>query len=184
LTRPFSSSLHTSSLQHRHCGTKQEEKEEQEEGWTDSVSPVTPPPPLLAHSLGFFPPRFPGVCAVGGFHIVNHYFPVVLSESTCRKWGESTKGKASGSKLGRAGDGARELLPWTACPGTQKNLDPEHPLARDSRGRRLAPFYISRLIQLVLCPRTTYHAPTLPAVPSCARERARARAEMLYGLRR
>jgi len=37
-----------------------------------------------------------------------------------------------------AGDGARELLPWTAGPGAQKNLDPEHPLARDSKGRGLA----------------------------------------------
>jgi hypothetical protein len=45
--------------------------------------------------------------------------------------------------LGRAGDGSRELIPWTAGPGTLKNLDPEHPLARDSRGRRLALFYIS-----------------------------------------
>ena len=76
--------------------------------------------------------------------LVNHHVPVVLGESTCRKWGESTKCKAwSGSKLGRAGDGARELLPWTACPGTQKNLDPEHPLARDSRGcLALRSFYI------------------------------------------
>jgi hypothetical protein len=78
------------------------------------------------------------------FVLVNHQFPVVLSESTCRKWGESTKGKAlSGSKLGWAGDGARELLPWTACPGTQKNLDPKHPLARDSRDcLTLRSFYI------------------------------------------
>ena len=37
-----------------------------------------------------------------------------------------------------AGDGARELLPWTAGPGAQKNFDPEHPLARDSKGRGLA----------------------------------------------
>jgi hypothetical protein len=35
----------------------------------------------------------------------------------------ATKGKAW-SKLGRAGDGARELLPWMAPPGSQKNFDP------------------------------------------------------------
>jgi hypothetical protein len=35
--------------------------------------------------------------------------------------------------LGRAGDGTRELLPWTAGPGAQKNFDPEHPLAGDVR---------------------------------------------------
>jgi hypothetical protein len=47
--------------------------------------------------------------------------------------GERAEGKAwSRSRLGRAGDEARELLPWTAGPGAQKNFDPEHPLARDS----------------------------------------------------
>jgi hypothetical protein len=56
------------------------------------------------------------------FVLVNHHFQWYLVSP---KWNESTKGKAwSGSKLGRAGDGARELLHWTACPGTQKNLDP------------------------------------------------------------
>ncbi len=32
----------------------------------------------------------------------------------------------------------RELLPWTAGPGAQKNLDPEHPLAGDSKVHGLA----------------------------------------------
>ena len=50
---------------------------------------------------------------------------------------EKEKG-VSRSRLGRAGDGARELLPWTAGPGAQKNFDPEHPLARDSKGSSLA----------------------------------------------
>ena len=36
-------------------------------------------------------------------------------------------------RLGRAGDGARELLPWTAGP-THEYFDPEHPLAGDSKG--------------------------------------------------
>jgi hypothetical protein len=101
--------------------------------------------PLFSRVAHFiFLPRFPGVLPLAVFVLVNHQFPVVLSESTCRKWGESTKGKAlSGSKLGWAGDGARELLPWTACPGTQKNLDPKHPLARDSRDcLTLRSFYI------------------------------------------
>jgi len=39
-------------------------------------------------------------------------------------------------------NGARELFPWTAGPGTHKYFDPEHPLAGDSKGRSLA---------LVLC---------------------------------
>ena len=60
-----------------------------------------PPPPLVAHSFGlfYFFPRFPGVCAVGGFR-VSHHFPVVLGESTCRKWSESTK-----CKQGQSWDG-------------------------------------------------------------------------------
>ena len=37
-----------------------------------------------------------------------------------------------------AGDGARELLSWTANPGAQKHFDPEHPLAGDSKGSSLA----------------------------------------------
>ena len=41
-------------------------------------------------------------------------------------------------RLGRAGEGARELFPWTAGPGAQKNFDPEHPLAGDSKGSSLA----------------------------------------------
>ena len=32
----------------------------------------------------------------------------------------------------------RELLPWTAGPGAQKNFDPEHLLAEDSKGSSLA----------------------------------------------
>ena len=53
--------------------------------------------------------------------------------------GERAEGKAwSRSMLGRAGDEARELLPWTAGPGAQKTFDPEHPLARDFKGSSLA----------------------------------------------
>ena len=40
-------------------------------------------------------------------------------------------------RLGRAGEGARELFPWAAGPGTHKYLDPEHPLAGDSKGSSL-----------------------------------------------
>ena len=55
--------------------------------------------------------------------VARHHSPVVLGDR--RKWNESTKGKAwSGSKLGRAGDGARELLPWTACPARRRTLTP------------------------------------------------------------
>ncbi len=72
----------------------------------------------------------------------------------------------SRSGLGRAGDGSRELLLWTAGPGAQKNFDPEHPLARDSKGRSLALLLYSCLCH-VLLPRTMYLAPTAdpPAVP-------------------
>ena len=45
-------------------------------------------------------------------------------------------------RLRRAGEGARELFPWTAGPGTHKYFDPQHPLAGDSKGSSLA---------LVLC---------------------------------
>jgi hypothetical protein len=116
-----------------------------------------PPHPIVVcvftlFGLFYFPPVFRALVPLVVFVLVYHHFPVVLSESTCRKWSESTKGKAwSGSKLGRAGDGTRELLPWTACPGTQKNLDPKHPLARDSRGRRLALILYPCLIQVLLC---------------------------------
>jgi len=69
--------------------------------------------------------------------------------ATCRTAREKEKG-VSRSRLGRAGDGARELLPWTAGPGAQKNFDPEHPLARGSKGiSRLALVLYS--IQFLLC---------------------------------
>ena len=69
-------------------------------------------------------------------------------EQRARRW--------SRSRLGRAGDEARELLPWTAGPGAQKNFDAEHPLARDSKGRSLA--LVLYLIQPVWCP---------PSLPLC-----------------
>jgi hypothetical protein len=114
--------------------------------------------------------RFPGVCAVGGFCLVNLHSPVPVElESGARaRWVRHGQGRQ-----GRTGDGARELLPWTAGPGTQKNFVPKDPLARDSKGRRFALSYISRLIRVVLCPRTTYHSPIVPAAPSLpARTRA------------
>ena len=62
-----------------------------------------------------------------------------------------------------------ELLPWTAGPGAQKNFDPEHPLARDSKGRSLALLLYSCLIQSVSCrPPSHYVSRThcrSPAVP-------------------
>ena len=57
----------------------------------------------------------------------------------------------SRSRRGRAGDGARELLPWTAGPGMQKNFDPEHLLAEDSKGRSLALVLYPCLIQIFSC---------------------------------
>ena len=78
-----------------------------------------------------------------------------------------SKGKAwSRSRLGRAGGGARELLPWTAGPGrprsTQK-LRSRAPSARwrDSKGSSLAlVLYLSLYIVCVVCHRTTYFART------------------------
>jgi len=64
-------------------------------------------------------------------------------------WPDGESKAWSRSRLEWAGDGARELLPWTAGPGAQKNLDPEHPLARDSKGRSLA--LVLYLIQFVSC---------------------------------
>ncbi len=86
-------------------------------------------------------------------------------EQRARRW--------SRSRLGRAGDGARELLPWTAGPGAQKNFDPEHPLAGDSKGRSLALVLYS--IQFVSCPSSLAlcisHPPPIPRVPPCLRAR-------------
>jgi len=44
----------------------------------------------------------------------------------------------AGARLVMELSGARKLLPWTAGTGAQKNFDPEHPLAGDSKGRSLA----------------------------------------------
>jgi len=54
------------------------------------------------------------------------------------KWYVGGKGQC----WGEAGDGARELLPWTANPGTHKHFDPEHPLAWDSKGTSILPWLI------------------------------------------
>jgi hypothetical protein len=76
-------------------------------------------------------------------------------------------------RLGRAGEGARKLFPWTAGPGAKKNLDPEHPLARDSRGRSLA--ILLYLIQFVSCPSSLTlcisHPLPIPRGPPCLRVR-------------
>jgi hypothetical protein len=53
-----------------------------------------------------------------------------------KKRAEARRGQ--GQCRGEAGDGARELLLWTANPGAQKHFDPEHPLAGDSKGSSLA----------------------------------------------
>jgi hypothetical protein len=73
--------------------------------------------------------------------------PVVEQEQ------EQSARRGQGQELARACNGARELLPWTAGPGAQRNFDPEHP-PRDGgtpRAAALRSFYISCLLQFVLC---------------------------------
>jgi hypothetical protein len=53
-------------------------------------------------------------------------------EASEKKRAEARRGQVQ--CWGEAGDGARELLPWTANPGAQKHFDPEHLLAGDSKG--------------------------------------------------
>ena len=65
--------------------------------------------------------------------------PTVVScgrEASEKKRAEARRGR--GQCWGEAGDGARELLPWTANPGAQKHFDPEHSLAGDSKCSSLA----------------------------------------------
>ena len=76
-------------------------------------------------------------------------------------------------RLGRAGEGARELFPWTAGPGAQKNFDPEHPLAGDSKGSSLAVGlyliqFVWRLPSLALC---ISHPLPIPRILPCLRNR-------------
>ena len=63
---------------------------------------------------------------------------------------ELERRRGQGQCWGEAGDGARELLPWTAGPGAQKNFDPEHPLARVSKGSSLA-LVLYFLVSYSLC---------------------------------
>jgi hypothetical protein len=73
------------------------------------------------------------------------------SDSREKKRAEARRGQ--GQCWGEAGDGSRELLPWTANPGAQKHFDPEHPLVRDSKGisaAALCSFLFHCLIQFVL----------------------------------
>jgi hypothetical protein len=95
------------------------------------------------------------------------------SEQRARRW--------SRSRLGRAGDEARELLPWTAGPGAQKNFDPEHPLAGDSKGRSLALVLYS--IQFVSCPSSLalYISHPLPIPRGSPCLRARVNVEVVKG---
>jgi hypothetical protein len=96
----------------------------------------------------------------------------VLNRSPVRAAREQSKAW-SRSRLGRTGDGARELLPWTAGPGVQKNFDPEHPLARDSKDRSLV--FLLYLIQFVSCPSSLAlcisHPLPIPRGPPCLRAR-------------
>jgi hypothetical protein len=70
-------------------------------------------------------------------------FRTIVSEwATCERLEQ--KARRSEVELGRAGERARAIFPWTAGPGTQKNFDPKH-LPRDGRARRaeaLRSFYI------------------------------------------
>ncbi len=85
-------------------------------------------------------------------------------EASEKKRAEARRGQ--GQCWGKAGDGARELLPWTANPGAQKHFDPEHPLEGGSKGSSLACFIFPWLIQFVLwrvfALRTSHPSPNPP----------------------
>ena len=106
------------------------------------VLPVPPPPPPCGTLFGlfYFFPRSFGPLAVTfmPFGVFSISDTVVSSgrEASEQKRAEARRGQ--GQCWGEAGDGARELLPWTANPGAQKHFDPEHPLAGDSKGSSLA----------------------------------------------
>ena len=71
----------------------------------------------------------------------------------------------------------------TAGPGAQKNFDPEHPLAGDSKGRSLALALCFLILFCLCCVSSHYVSRTHP--PTFRRHFCpRARHEMLYGLRR
>ncbi len=80
--------------------------------------------------------------AFGGFSIsqlsISHTVVASGREASEKKRAEARRGQGQCWGEAGAGDGARELLPWTANPGAQKHFDPEHPLAGDSKGSSLA----------------------------------------------
>ena len=88
--------------------------------------------PLVVVTVTFMP--F-GVFSISQLSI-SHTVVSSGREASEKKRAETRRGQ--GQCWGEAGDGARELLPWTANPGAQKHFDPEHPLAGDSKGSSLA----------------------------------------------
>ena len=137
--------------------------------------------PLVVVTVTFMP--------FGGFSIspisISHTVASVASgrEASEKKRAEARRGQGQCWGEAGAGDGARELLRWTANPGAQKHFDPEHPLVGDSKGSSLV-LVLHSLGQYSVCcgvsshyvPRT--HHPILHS-HSCPR----ARHETLYGLR-
>jgi hypothetical protein len=88
--------------------------------------------PLVVVTVTFMPL---GVFSVSQLSI-SHTVVSSGREASEKKRTEARRGQ--GQCWGKAGDGARELLPWTANPGAQKHFDPEYPLAGDSKGSSLA----------------------------------------------
>ena len=88
--------------------------------------------PLVVVTVTFMPIFFSSISQL----LISHTVVSSAREASEKKRAEARRGQ--GQCWGEAGDGARELLPWTANPGAQKHFDPEHPLAGDSKGSSLA----------------------------------------------
>ncbi len=137
------------------------------------VLPVTPSPaPPCGTLFGFFYflPVSRAFVPLAVFVLVNHHFPVVLSESG-RK---GTKGKAwSGSKLGRAGDGA-SFSPGRRAPARRRTLTPSTLMRRTPGAVWLCARFISLFNTgcVALCSRTMCLAPTVDPprslLPACS----------------
>ena len=73
-------------------------------------------------------------------------------------------------RLGRAGEGARELFPWTAGPGTHKYFDPEHPVGA---GTTCAGRHNAAASKSARSPSLRLPQPRVPPASACCGRRTR-----------